>query len=505
MLKKWLICLLFCCASFSLISEEKKEEPKKEHHEELVETTHQVTINGTPLPYKATAGNLLLRDEKTNDPKASIFFISYTKDGVEDSQKRPVTFCFNGGPGSSSVWLHLGIFGPKRVSLTELGEALPPYKLVENEYSILDLTDLVFIDPISTGYSYAIPAEDAKKFHGVEEDIKSVAEFIRLYTTRYNRWDSPKFIAGESYGTTRAAGLAGYLHDNQFLYVNGLVLISSVLDFQSILSKAGNDLPYLLYLPSYTATAWYHHKLPPDLQANFSQAIQESKNFVSDELVLALFKGRLLDENTKKEVINKLARLTGLDPSYISKSNLRIDVPHFTKELLRAQDRTVGRFDSRFTGIDSNSIGEVIESDPSADAIFGAFTATLNRYIYTDLNVRKDADYKILARICQNWDYSVATNQYLNVADTLRSVMTRNPYLRVFVGNGYYDLATPFFGTEYTFNHLGLDPSLVDHVTMEYYDAGHMMYIHKPSLVKMKKDLVNFYENVMKIQEENEQ
>ena len=477
------------------------EKVKCNDKEEFSETSHQIMMNGSALNYKAVAGTLILKDERC-DPKANIFFISYTKEGVEDLSERPVTFCFNGGPGSSSVWLHLGVLGPKRVFMNEKGDALPPYHLVENEFSLLDVTDLVFIDPVSTGYSRAIPPEQSKSFHGVEEDIKSIAEFIRLYLTRYNRWESPKFIAGESYGTTRAAGLAGYLHDEFFIYTNGIVLISSVLNFQSINFNAGNDLSYLLFLPSYTATAWYHKKLSPDLQSNFLSTLQKARDFVNQEYAQALFKGDLLDPDEKANIVDKLARFTGLSPEYIEGSNLRVDMTHFGKELLRDKRRTVGRFDSRFIGIDSNAIGDRVEYDPSAEAIFGAFTSTFNHYVKTDLKWMKEGNYEILTNV-HPWNYGTG-NQYLNVAETLRDVMTKNTHLRVFVGNGYTDLATPFFATEYTFNHLGLDPTLRNHVTMKNYEGGHMMYIYRPSLIKLKEDLASFYKETLSAQEREE-
>lgn len=485
------------------ISEEHTEKKpfSSDFKEEFSETKHEVMINGQPLAYKATVGNLLLKDNKGN-VNASMFFISYSKEGVKENSQRPVTFCFNGGPGSSSVWLHLGAFGPKRVSLTEKGDALPPYHLVDNEFSLLDLTDLVFIDPISTGYSHAIPLDEAKKFHGYEEDIKSVANFIRLYITRFNRWDSPKFLAGESYGTTRAAGLAGFLHDEEYIYVNGIILVSSVLNFQSILFDTGNDLSYLMYLPSYTATAWYHKRLSADLQADLKKAIDESKAFVTNEYSKALFKGDLLTKEERDNMVVKLVRYTGLSPDYIANSNLRINILRYVKELLRNEKKTVGRFDSRFVGIDSDVVAETFEYDPSAEAIFGAFTSTLNYYMRNDLKWEKDADYKILTNISQ-WDFSIATNQYLNVAEKLKSVMVKNPHLRVFVGNGYYDLATPFFATEYTFNHLGLDPIFTTHVDMQYYDGGHMMYTHYPSLIKLKKDLTQYFNNTLKVEDTN--
>lgn len=384
--------------------------------EEFSETQHEVIVNGKLLNYKAIAGSLILKDEKCQ-PKANLFFISYTKDGTENQQERPITFCFNGGPGSSSVWLHLGILGPKRVSLTENGDALPPYHLVDNEFSLLDTTDLVFIDPVSTGYSRAIPPDEAKHYHGVEEDIKSVAEFIRLYLTRYNRWESPKFLIGESYGTTRAAGLAGYLHDNDFIYINGIMLISAVLNFQSIEFDSGNDLPYLMYLPSYAATAWYHKKLNAELQADLLNTLKIVREFVVNDYSVGLFKGDLLTPSERERLVDQLAQLTGLSKEYVDQSNLRIEILRFVKELLRGERRTVGRFDSRFKGIDADVVGEHFEYDPSGDAVFGAFTAAFNHYVHTDLKWTKDSNYKILVNV-QPWDYG-SSNQYLNVGGTL--------------------------------------------------------------------------------------
>lgn len=487
----------YCTAVDDVKKEKEQESSQCSEKEEFSETKHQAVINGKTVAYRAVAGNLILRDENCK-PEASMFYISYIKEGTGVESDRPITFCFNGGPGSSSVWLLLGVLGPKRVHLLESGEALPPYRLVDNDFSLLDSTDLVFIDPVSTGFSRAIPRDNAKKFHGVEEDIKSIAEFIHLYLTRNGRWDSPKFLVGESYGATRAAALASHLHDKYYLYVNGLALISSVLNFQTIDFDAGNDLSYLLILPSYTAAAWYHKKLSPDLQADFQEALRASREFAANDYTLALFKGDLLSAPEKRRIVAQLARFTGLSPDYIDRSNLRVDVLRFAKELLRGEKRTVGRFDSRYKGIDSDAVGERLEYDPSMDAIFGAFTATLNSYFRTDLKWNKDAQYKILTNV-QPWDYGTA-NHYLNVAENLRSVMTKNQYMRVFVASGYYDLALPFFATEYTMNHLGLDATLRGHVTMKNYDAGHMMYTYYPSLVKLKSDLADFYEQTLKNQ-----
>jgi carboxypeptidase C (cathepsin A) len=500
-----LFSTLFICTSGwteNQINAEKKSETtasKCIEKESFVETLSEIIINGKPFFYRAVAGNLLLKNDKC-EPTASLFFVSYTKDGENLKTHRPITFCFNGGPGSSSVWLHIGLLGPKRVVLNENGDALPPYQLTENTFSLLSESDLVFIDPVSTGYSRAIPQDDAKKFHGVEEDVKSVAEFIRLYLTRFNRWDSPKFILGESYGTTRAAGLAGYLHDDEFININGLVLISSVLNFPTLDFYPGNDLPYLLFLPSYTATAWYHHKLSPSLQQkSLTEVIQEARDFVLNKYAAALFKGNLLKPQEKEHLAFRLAELTGLSIEYIVGSNLRIDMMRFAKELLRKQQRTVGRFDSRFKGVDADAVGENFEYDPSAEAIFGAFTATFNQYLKTDLKWSGEMPYKILSNVFP-WNYG-SKNQALDVTDTLRSVMTKNPHLRVFVGNGYYDLATPFFATEYTFNHLGLNEKLLKHLTLKYYEAGHMMYIYRPALIALTQDLQSFYQQTLKVDE----
>lgn len=469
--------------------------------EEFSETNHQITINGQLINYKALAGNLVLKDDK-GQPTATVFFVAYTKEVDEKSRNtRPLTFCFNGGPGSSSVWLHLGAFGPRRVQLPEQGDVLPPYQLIDNEYSLLDQTDLIFIDPVSTGYSTAIPLDDAKKFHGLKEDAKSIAEFIRLYTTRYDRWESPKFLAGESYGTMRAAATAAYLNDREYFFINGLVLISSILDFQSISFSPSSDLAYLTFLPSYTAAAWYHQKLAPELQKKgLIQAIQEARDFVFNDYVSALFKGSNLQDDEKAKVAAKLAYYTGLPVEYILNHNLRIEDKDFREELLKSQHRLIGRFDARIKGPEDSA--QYVSYDPSFNAIFGAFTATMNHYLRSNLKWDQDSPYKILVNLSP-WDYSVPSLEYLNIANTLNEVMIKNAALRVFIANGYYDLATPFFGTEYTVSHLGIPLSFRKHLTMEYYEAGHMMYLHKPSLIKLKKDLTAYYQNTLTVQQDN--
>ncbi len=368
----------------------------------------------------------------------------------------------------------------------------PPYKIVDNESSILDVTDIVFIDPVTTGYSRPAPGEADKQFHGVQEDVQSVGDFIRLWTTRNRRWGSPKFLAGESYGTTRAAGLSGYLQQRYGMYLNGIMLISSILNFQTAEFDVGNDLPYMLFLPTYTAIAWYHKKLPNDLQGDLQKAIAESKSFAIGEYQDALTAGDTLPAGKRTEIAQKLSRLTGLSADYIDRANLRIEIQRFDKELMKNERRTVGRLDGRFTGIDSDAAGEQPDYDPSLAAIVGPYTATINEYVRGELKFESDVPYEFLTGRVRPWNYAPYENRYVNVAETLRRAMTQNPFLRVFVGKGYYDLATPFFAAEYTFDHLGLDPTLRPHISGGYYEAGHMMYVHHDSLMKLKQDLAKF-------------
>ena len=473
-------------------NEVKQQAPKNVSDEIISETMHTVLINGEQIKYKATAGTMLLKD-KNDKPIASIFFTAYTKADVTEMTARPITFSFNGGPGSSSTWLHIGLLGPRRVLMDEGSRPMPPpYRLINNEYSILDETDIVFIDPVNTGYSRAVPEKKSKQFHSIDGDIESVGEFIRLYVTRFKRWSSPKFLIGESYGAIRAAGLAGHLQNRHGMYLNGIMLVSALLNFQCISFNPGNELPYILFLPSYTATAWYHDKLPETLQEDLRSTLDKAEKFALGEYATALIKGTALPEDEHTQIVQKLARYTGLSIKYIEQTNLRIKNLRFVKELLRDERRTVGRMDSRFTGIDRDAAGESYEYDPGYAIVQGPFTATLNDYLRGELKFETDLPYKILSDKVQPWDYGKYKNRYVNVAETLRKAMTRNPLLRVFVASGYYDLATPYFATEYTFNHLGLDIKLQKNISMGYYKAGHMMYIHKPSLAQLKEDLAGF-------------
>jgi carboxypeptidase C (cathepsin A) len=486
------VCLLAVLTTAAAAGEKEAKTSKTEVIKERTSRTkYETTIGGKKLEYEAAAGTMVLKEED-GKPTASIFYIAYTK-GHADAAKRPVTFCFNGGPGSSSVWLHLGTFGPKRVLLADNGEALPPpARLVENDWSILDLTDLVFIDPVSTGYSRAADEKNAKKFHGVQEDLQAVGEFIRLYTTRNRRWASPKFLAGESYGTTRAAALANHLQSKLGMRLNGVLLISAVLNFETVRFDEGNDLPYPLFLPSYTATAWYHKKLDGDLSGDLRKALGEARKFAETEYATALMKGFKLTADEQRAVAAKLAHYMGLSQEYVLRSNLRVEARRFMRELLRDGGRIVGRYDARLLGKDANDTAERPDYDPSYAAVQGPFTTAFNAYVRGELNFESDLPYEVLTGRVQPWNYGTATNRYLNVAPPLREAMTTNSDLGVFVANGYYDLATPYFATEYTFNHLGADKALKKRVTMAYYEAGHMMYIHKPSLIKLKEDVAKF-------------
>ena len=460
-----------------------------------IATKHSISIKGVVINYTATVGYLQLKTED-GKPKANIFFVAYTKDGVTDKKTRPMTYTFNGGPGSSSVWLHMGIIGPKRVLMSDKGDVLsPPYSYVDNEYSWLDKTDMVFIDPVTTGFSRAVTGENDKQFHGYEEDIQSMGEAIRLYSSKYERWNSPKFLAGESYGTTRAAGLSEYLQSKHKFYLNGIVLISSILNMQTSRFDIGNDLPFALFLPTYTATAWYHKKLGADLQRDLKTTLKEVEAFAIGEYNTALMKGSELTPAEFTNIVNKLSRYTGLSKEYIRETNLRIDIHKFDKELRRNEGLTVGRLDSRFTGRDYNDVGVTPEFDPSNDGtISGPYSAAINHYVRAELKFKNDLPYEILGGRVQPWNYNNVQNKYLNVAESLRKAMSVNPFLKVWVLCGYFDLATPYFAADYTFNTMGLRPEQRKNVNFTFYEAGHMMYIHKPSLIQIKKDADKMYD-----------
>jgi carboxypeptidase C (cathepsin A) len=469
-------------------NKEKKDEPKPD---KKTETEHSLTLGGQKIDYTATAGTLALKDAE-GKTTADIFFIAYTKKGVTDAATRPLTFSFNGGPGSSSVWMHMGLLGPKRVKLRDDGFAVPPpYVLVENEFSLLDETDLVFIDPVGTGYSRATKPEDAKNFFGVNEDAKSIGEFIRLYVSKHSRWPSPKFLIGESYGTTRAAALSGELIRAHRLNLNGIMLVSTVLNFQTIWGAEGNDLPHMLFLPSFTATAWYHKKLAADLlKKPLAEVLAEAETFAAGDYNRALLLGAGLPAADRAKVVKQMARLTGLSEAFVDGSNLRVPLHRFNAELLRDKRLVTGRFDSRYTNYVRDPLSESAETDPSADAVFSAFASTFNHYVRNDLKFEDDRPYNILASVGKwNWD---ADNQFADVSEILAESMTANPFLKVHVSNGFYDMATPYFASRYTFNHLRVHPDLLKNITQDDYASGHMMYLNLPDLKKQKADLAKF-------------
>lgn len=462
-----------------------------------VVTKHELRAGGRTLRYTATAGFLPIRNAQ-GESEARVFFIAYTLDGIADRARRPLTVSFNGGPGSSSVWLHLGALGPRRVAMNDDGTMPPPpFRLVDNEATWLDQTDLVFVDPVGTGYSRPVKPEQGKSFWSVQGDIQSVGEFIRLYLTRYERWASPLFLVGESYGTTRAAGLAGHLIDRGIAF-NGIVLVSSILNFQTARFTVGNDLPYVLFLPTYTATAFYHRRLAPELQRDLSATLKEVEAWASGEYTAALARGAALEPDARSAVADKLARYTGLSREYVERADLRIEIQRFCKELLRDQGRTVGRLDSRFVGFDRSGVAEQPDFDPSLAAIRPPYTAALNDHVRRTLGFQSDEPYHILGGGIGSWDWGSAGDGFADTGDALRQAFAKNPHMRVFVASGYFDLATPYFATEYTLAHLGLPPELAARIVKRYYHAGHMMYIDVGELAALRRDVAAFIDDTLR-------
>jgi len=418
---------------------------------------------------------------------------------VKDLSQRPLVFLYNGGPGSSSVWLHMGAFGPKRVLTTD-AEATPPapYRLADNAQCLLDQADLVFIDPVGTGFSHAVGKAADKDFWGIDQDAKSLAQFVSSYVSRNNRWNSPKFLIGESYGTFRSAALVNYLQDHSRMDFNGIVMISTVLNLGTLSFNPGEDMPYVFYLPSYAATAWYH-KVLKDRPESLDAFLAEARRFASTEYADALMKGSKLSAAEKAEMAKKVARFTGLSEDYLAKANLRVNLPQFMKELQRSRELTTGRLDARFSGPSYDLLGEFAEYDPQSTAVSGAFTAAFNDYVREELKFGQDKNYTILGEeVGRNWDWKHETGRRFgfpgspNVERDLIEALISNPHLQVEVENGIYDLATPFFAAEYTMEHLGLPEKLQSHIHMEYYAAGHMMYLRDADLVKLKNNVSSF-------------
>ena len=464
-----------------VVDDQKKLPPPEE---KTSVTQHSARVGGQQINYTATAATYVIKaDDGT--PKATMFYVAYTKDGVSDIAHRPISFVYNGGPGSASLFTHMGM-GPKRVVLTPDGHGMPaPYAIVDNEDSFLDATDLVFIDAISTGYSRPAPGENPAQFHGVIEDANWFADFIYEYVTRTGRWMSPKYLIGESYGTTRSAELSGVLQERHEIYLNGIVLFSSV-----AFSNWGADNRTVFYFPTYVTTAWYHHLLAADLQAEpIAQVAQQAREFAHGEYAQALEKGSMLTDAERDKVANDMSRLTGLSAKFIEEANLRVSPFRWFKELERDKRRTVGRLDSRFEGIDADAAGERPEYDPSEASYEGAFVATFQDYVRRELKWESDAYYTVSASV-QPWDQTGNTE----VAEVLRAAMTQQGDLKVLVVCGYYDVATPFNGIEHTFTHMNLDPTIQKNVSFAYYESGHMVYIDEKEHHKLHKDIDEFIE-----------
>jgi carboxypeptidase C (cathepsin A) len=481
-------------------------EPK----ERLVSTDHKLALGKKTLEYTATCGTIVLRDftpnydakdaasHKPDKATASLFFTAYTlkraKGAKGDASVRPITFSFNGGPGSSSVWLHLGILGPQRVATDDMGNAPPPpYALIDNEHTLLTDSDLVFIDPVGTGHSRMAEGEKATEYHDYQRDLDAVGEFIRLYLTRYGRWSSPRYLIGESYGTTRAAGLTLHLQDRHDIFLNGVMLVSLAVDLQTLSFDHGNELPYALFLPAYAATAWYHQALVADLQKQpLAAVVKAAETFAYTDYTVALMQGSALQGPARTRIAEQVARYSGLSATYVMRANLRPTEARYFKELLRERGLTVGRLDSRFVGQDHDDVGEHAEADPLFHVVTGAFATGINRLLKDTLKYDADAPYVVIAPIWDKWTWKDFANKYVNVGDRLRKAMQANPHMRVYVASGYYDLGTPHAAGDYTINHLGLRDAALRRVRISYFEAGHMMYIHEPSRVRMAKELRAF-------------
>ncbi|HKW49597.1 MAG TPA: hypothetical protein VJN70_19225 [Gemmatimonadaceae bacterium] len=462
-----------------------------------VVTHHSIRLHGATLSYTATTGMLPIRNDTTGAIEGGMFFVAYNKDGVGDTNARPISFIFNGGPGSATVWLHMGAFGPKKVHLNPDGtNSPPPYAYEDNQSTLLDQSDLVFLDPVGTGFSRAARPELGPKFWGLDEDIRAVGEFVRLYLTRYDRWGSPKFVAGESYGTTRAAHLSGYLADRG-IALNGVVLISTVLNFGASAMDAGNDLGFVNFLPSYAATAWYHKKLPADLQKlTVQQVATQAEKWAETDYASALMRGARLTDAQRHATAEQLARFTGTSTIFAEENDLRITLARFNQELLRDQHLTSGRLDSRFTTYATDQGAERGQFDPSEASIRNSFSPVMSEYARRELGYRNEDVYYILGGGIGRWRYP-QNNGYANVVPSLERAFAKNPDMKLYVAEGYYDMATPYYAVEYTLAHMSVDPRVRAGIVTERFEAGHMVYIDAPSMTKMREGLRRFIDSAL--------
>jgi carboxypeptidase C (cathepsin A) len=453
------------------------------------QTSHLLRLDGRDIKYTATAGTLPIR---LDDGKvaAQMFFVAYTKDG-EDRKTRPIAFLYNGGPGSASVWLHMGSFAPRHVRMADDGfQPAPPYDLVDNPNTLLDVTDMVFVDAIDTGYSRVVAGVDNRQLHDQEGDLRAFGEFIAGYLSAYNRWPSPKFLIGESYGTIRSAGLSQVLQSRHGVELNGIVLLSSLLTYQTLSPAPDNDIAYAVQIETFAATAWYHKKLPADLQQKpVGQVVADARTFAFGDYMAALTRGNALTDAERRAMAEKLSRFTGLSPAFVLNANLRVDSGRFRKELLRDRRLMVGRLDGRYTALDADAAGERQEFDPSNTALQGAYVAMFEDYVKNDLKWESDLHYPTSGNV-RPWTY--VQNGYMDKTDALRQTMAKNPFLKVFVVCGYYDMATYVGGAEFNFSHLAYDRQITDRVSFGYYEGGHMMYIRPSAHQALKRDVAAF-------------
>jgi carboxypeptidase C (cathepsin A) len=483
-------------------AEAKPAPPAAEPKEESSATDHSIKIGGQTIAYKATASTTFLKDDK-GEPTASIFSIAYTRSDAKDMSSRPIAFVYNGGPGSASIWLHMGAFGPRRVITSDASPTPPPpYRLVDNADSLLDKADLVFIDPVGTGFSHALGKAQDKDFWGVDPDVRSLAQFISTYVSRNNRWNSPKFLIGESYGTFRSIALGNYLQSQDGMYINGIVLISNVLDLSTLSFRTGDDMTYIFYLPTYAAAAWYYKALP-DRPADLKTFLNDARHFASTEYAQALMKGSSLTDAEKSEIAKKLAHFTGLSEDFLVKADIRVTLQQFNAELQRSKGLTIGRYDARYNGPTFDLLTENSEYDPSYTAVSGPFTAAFNTYCREELKYSPERTYKTLgSEPGQNWDWNHGGRGFggsiANVEGDLANALLTNSHLQVQVENGLFDEATPFFATEYSMDHLGIPHELRSHIQLEYYESGHMIYLHEDSLAKLKTNIASFIDSAGK-------
>ena len=466
-----------------------REEVAGPAEEKISQTSHTIRLDGREIKYTATAGTLPIRLDN-GQVVARMFFVAYTKDG-EDTRTRPLSFLYNGGPGAATVWLHMGSFAPRHVQMAEDGfQPAPPYHLVDNENSLIDVTDMVFVDAISTGYSRTTAGNSAQQFHGQSGDLRAFGEFINEYLTHFSRWPSPKYLIGESYGTIRSAGLGREIQERHGIELNGIALISSLLTYQTLSPAPDNDIAYAANIETFTADAWYHKKLPPDLQRlSLKEAVDQSRTFAWGDFMAALTKGNTLSDAERTAMAQKLARFTGLPPQFVLGANLRVAADRFRKELLRDKRLAIGRLDGRFISIDADAAGEREEFDISNTGLQGPYTAMFQDYVRNELKWESDLHYPTSGNV-RPWTYD--QNRYMDMTEALRSTMTHNPFLRVFVAIGYYDMATIMGGAEFNFTHLAYDKPVTDRVSYGYYEAGHMIYIRPSEHKKLKADLAKF-------------